>query len=127
MIRRPPRSTRTDTLFPYTTLFRSPPGAADERVQLLYGPQLHAVDPVGAAFPVDPSGQPGCALRLLSDRALLFRAEARQTVVSGQSVSVRVDLGRRRLLNNTVTAKNYRNTTCQHGTKGQAKTGDERD
>src|SRR3546814_11615495 len=25
MIRRPPRSTRTDTPFPYTTLFRSPP------------------------------------------------------------------------------------------------------
>src|SRR3546814_18706689 len=31
MIRRPPRSTRTDTLFPYTTLFRSwAPGALDE-------------------------------------------------------------------------------------------------
>src|SRR3546814_4204072 len=29
MIRRPPRSTRTDTLFPYTTLFRSP--ARDRR------------------------------------------------------------------------------------------------
>src|SRR3546814_12583817 len=29
MIRRPPRATRTDTLFPYTTLFRSePPGSA---------------------------------------------------------------------------------------------------
>src|SRR6056297_3999022 len=27
MIRRPPRSTRTDTLFPYTTLFRSSGGA----------------------------------------------------------------------------------------------------
>src|SRR3546814_11008000 len=27
MIRRPPRSTRTDTLFPYTTLFRSDPYA----------------------------------------------------------------------------------------------------
>src|SRR3546814_2087545 len=27
MIRRPPRSTRTDTLFPYTTLFRSSEGA----------------------------------------------------------------------------------------------------
>src|SRR3546814_2523104 len=26
MIRRPPRSTRTDTLFPYTTLFRSDAG-----------------------------------------------------------------------------------------------------
>src|SRR3546814_12154738 len=32
MIRRPPRSTRTDTLFPYTTLFRSQ--AADEEVSL---------------------------------------------------------------------------------------------
>src|SRR3546814_7977527 len=34
MIRRPPRSTRTDTLFPYTTLFRSDrggrPGAGHE-------------------------------------------------------------------------------------------------
>src|SRR3546814_2627922 len=29
MIRRPPRSTRTDTLFPYTTLFRSVADAAD--------------------------------------------------------------------------------------------------
>src|SRR3546814_1821774 len=28
MIRRPPRSTRTDTLFPYTTLFRSVQGRA---------------------------------------------------------------------------------------------------
>src|SRR3546814_9979674 len=32
MIRRPPKSTRTDTLFPYTTLFRSPPtGTAHRR------------------------------------------------------------------------------------------------
>src|SRR3546814_418355 len=29
MMRRPPRSTRTDTLFPYTTLFRSGRGGAD--------------------------------------------------------------------------------------------------
>src|SRR3546814_7332646 len=34
MIRRPPRSTRTDTLFPYTTLFRSPQlGPGRERVR----------------------------------------------------------------------------------------------
>src|SRR3546814_6907658 len=32
MIRRPPRSTRTDTLFPYTTLFRSP--ASDKIVSV---------------------------------------------------------------------------------------------
>src|SRR3546814_1570164 len=31
MIRRPPRSTRTDTLFPYTTLFRSGPGGSPRR------------------------------------------------------------------------------------------------
>src|SRR3546814_12227248 len=29
MIRRPPRSTRTDTLFPYTTLFRSSEAPTD--------------------------------------------------------------------------------------------------
>src|SRR3546814_6083891 len=32
MIRRPPRSTRTDTLFPSTTLFRSVGGAHDDAV-----------------------------------------------------------------------------------------------
>src|SRR3546814_14669181 len=31
MLRRPPRSTRTDTLFPYTTLFRSDPDGDFER------------------------------------------------------------------------------------------------
>src|SRR3546814_6705316 len=34
MIRRPPRSTRTDTLFPYTTLFRSKPPFADYLIGL---------------------------------------------------------------------------------------------
>src|SRR3546814_3709160 len=33
MCRRPPRSTRTDTLFPYTTLFRSRAKVAEERAQ----------------------------------------------------------------------------------------------
>src|SRR3546814_9139712 len=37
MLRRPPRSTRTDTLFPYTTLFRSGRGVED-------GNELDAVD-----------------------------------------------------------------------------------
>src|SRR3546814_6138406 len=38
MIRRPPRSTRTDTLFPYTTLFRSPVAARRHR-----GDDVHRV------------------------------------------------------------------------------------
>src|SRR3546814_8735939 len=33
MIRRPPRSTRTDTLFPYTTLFRSIAGPSQRSCQ----------------------------------------------------------------------------------------------
>src|SRR3546814_12149498 len=37
MIRRPPRSTRTDTLFPYTTLFRSGPGAGAIRSTMPFG------------------------------------------------------------------------------------------
>src|SRR3546814_11598544 len=35
MIRRPPRSTRTDTLFPYTTLFRSVGSGAERTVDLV--------------------------------------------------------------------------------------------
>src|SRR3546814_16013721 len=38
MLRRPPRSTRTDTLFPYTTLFRSPVFRRAENNQRLAGP-----------------------------------------------------------------------------------------
>src|SRR3546814_8513499 len=53
MIRRPPRSTRTDTLFPYTTLFRSAAvgdrlldevvGAVDEGQRLLEVDDVDAV------------------------------------------------------------------------------------
>src|SRR3546814_15446889 len=38
MIRRPPRSTRTDTLFPYTTLFRSFLSLGDRRRPVSGGP-----------------------------------------------------------------------------------------
>src|SRR3546814_5949636 len=40
MIRRPPRSTRTDTLFPYTTLFRAQAG--DELAVTVVQPGRHA-------------------------------------------------------------------------------------
>src|SRR3546814_2286924 len=42
MIRRPPRSTRTDTLFPYTTLFRSE-HAEHRRVARQMGPDCSRV------------------------------------------------------------------------------------
>src|SRR3546814_20804077 len=36
MLRRPPRSTRTDTLFPYTTRFRSPCGGCSSAALLVF-------------------------------------------------------------------------------------------
>src|SRR3546814_9953063 len=48
MIRRPPRSTRTDTLFPYTTLFRSPL-ASLARLEGQEGLVLEAVEHVDRA------------------------------------------------------------------------------
>src|SRR3546814_1303077 len=50
MIRRPPRSTRTDTLFPYTTLFRSPQvatnsGAVEAKVAVPDANEFKAMAP----------------------------------------------------------------------------------
>src|SRR3546814_8839788 len=58
MIRRPPRSTRTDTLFPYTTLFRS----LGEQIskQLLYYPTVSRED-----FAVDGHDRRGRLTTLL--------------------------------------------------------------
>src|SRR3546814_3652515 len=50
MIRRPPRSTRTDTLFPYTTLFRSAdPGSSLVRAEGLEPPRLSPLEPKSSA------------------------------------------------------------------------------
>src|SRR3546814_10210459 len=43
MIRRPPRTTRTDTLFPYTTLFRSV-AAAQHELGLTFGTLTQTAD-----------------------------------------------------------------------------------
>src|SRR3546814_1450494 len=45
MIRRPPRSTRTDTLFPYTTLFRSSPNVSRRTPALRSSPASTAPRP----------------------------------------------------------------------------------
>src|SRR3546814_9547897 len=77
MIRRPPRSTRTDTLFPYTTRCRSAGAVAHE------DPQAHESDDLGGA--VDVGGE---ALRVVhrlvqvgahrgEERPGQLRAEAR--------------------------------------------------
>src|SRR3546814_1527912 len=59
MIRRPPRSTRTDTLFPYTTLFRSGAPvdlqlAQAELLPLFQGGEVHVGKRDGALHLVGP-------------------------------------------------------------------------
>src|SRR3546814_2854706 len=60
MIRRPPRSTRTDTLFPYTTLFRSHQvGQYEEAITKFDSSgdvvEIDGVDTVPYKITIDPS------------------------------------------------------------------------
>src|SRR3546814_14628239 len=59
MLRRPPRSTRTDTLFPYTTLFRSAlaaPIAPTHRVEMIEAMLHSAPDAASGGPAVLPRG-----------------------------------------------------------------------
>src|SRR3546814_5660792 len=76
MIRRPPRSTRTDTLFPYTTLFRSTVGCDAQDVDVA-GRDLVAAAPavpfVDGAVERHAQQAPGrtdpeAAVRILGER-----------------------------------------------------------
>src|SRR3546814_13656620 len=58
MIRRPPRSTRTDTLFPYTTLFRSRSAAMTLRLLVLACASLALI---ACNAPGNAPGQPASA------------------------------------------------------------------
>src|SRR3546814_15743820 len=61
LIRRPPRSTRTDTLFPYTTLFRSGGIRLDGGEELIYdlGAHLHRHEAVLGAVVAEDVGEAG--------------------------------------------------------------------
>src|SRR3546814_3461277 len=75
MIRRPPRSTRTDTLFPYTTLFRSVRLPLDEAVDDLHPGAFELVRPeqilllVEARLQFDDGGHRFARLGRLDQRA----------------------------------------------------------
>src|SRR3546814_18017031 len=116
MMRRPPRSTRTDTLFPYTTLFRSSQryatlSRADRRTR----PPRCLTHTGGASYAPPslrgsmatifaPSASDLVELEELADRFGVFLdlhldvSEDRKSVVSGKSVYVRVDIGGRRTM-----------------------------
>src|SRR3546814_18653221 len=111
MIRRPPRSTRTDTLFPYTTLFRS----SCERYALRarrrhlyrrYRAWRGARRKDRKRHGLHQSGLlDGAASALRRRQGIGLRAD-RKSVVEGKSVSGRVDLGGRRI-NKTKTKNIY--------------------
>src|SRR3546814_15139897 len=56
MIRRPPRSTRTDTLFPYTTLFRSRQRLTDTRETLSRSAKVFSDRPCEAIYSLSVIG-----------------------------------------------------------------------
>src|SRR3546814_1546326 len=67
MIRRPPRSTRTDTLFPYTTLFRSHRGMVG---------RTHHHDCTAFGKCDDKAGRPGYAMGMNDDRLNIVERDA---------------------------------------------------
>src|SRR3546814_18920009 len=121
MIRRPPRSTITDTLFPYTTLFRSIGGhlhPVDDGEQDRTRPDEGQVRQLARRHPHlerraagmgDLAGQPGRDAEQAAHPARRPRRgddapaapdpPARKSPVAGKSVSVRVDPRGRRHLN----------------------------
>src|SRR3546814_11691893 len=100
MIRRPPRSTRTDTLFPYTTLFRSPGGVAGSSRRQ---GGLGDADPVGGAvrqrlvvevviLAVQPPAQAGiAAVAEEGETAILQRQKARVVLGTADRIAGAVD------------------------------------
>src|SRR3546814_5808246 len=81
MLRRPPRYTRTDTLFPYTTLFRSDPAARRAQVRI-------------AQARAEPRA--GCAQAQVHVVGDDRPSVARHCTGDGEVVAARKEIGRRR-------------------------------
>src|SRR3546814_15689366 len=126
MSRRPPSTTRTDTLFPYTTLFRSRlaalpdavrrPGFGDYAVAAVEFPKgdmrfmrgspniRYAIDDAWLVAKTkrqksnNNNAYPGLCGAIIASGSFAGTALDRKSVVSGKSVSVRVALGGRRII-----------------------------
>src|SRR3546814_20554457 len=125
MLRRPPRSTLTDLLVPYTTLLRSPRAAASvrstpprhsgalrRRSDVRFRRRLRP-GPVRLRSPAQRFQRPA----FLQQRELLQKPELlrlperpliyRKSVVEGKNVSVRVELGGRRIITKKKQNRNH--------------------
>src|SRR3546814_17988538 len=106
MRRRPPRSTRTGTLFPYTTLFRSYRRQGLERLSAILRSEAVSIEPLAIMETVLFVDRRTKSLMQLKDSAIIhveigiddIRVVDRKSVVWGKSVSVRVDHGGRGII-----------------------------
>src|SRR3546814_11742324 len=114
MTRRPPRSTRTDTLFPYTTLFRNQCGEHKDVKQLLL--QKYNESPVGlgitsqgglvevptasdgATWSIIVTMPDGLSCLIAAGEGWRSKHKDRKSVVEGKSVAVRVESGGGRII-----------------------------
>src|SRR3546814_12108797 len=94
MIRRPPRSTRTDTLFPYTTLFRSLPYFRLARAALAGTEKLDdpAVGRPGWRFVLPTIGE---QMFTAARRRHHTDAEIARDLCKGDQITARAPFGRR--------------------------------
>src|SRR3546814_8899367 len=91
MIRRPPRSTRTDTLFPYTTLFRSLP---NEEIVRFEAKVVDVLCELSGDCPAD-GGAGRRQLGLVTDDGTLILPVKNATPFSGTQVELLPFLGKR--------------------------------
>src|SRR3546814_15499854 len=96
MLQRPPRSTRTDTLFPYTTLFRSTPPTSSSTSGGLRSVALHEFNATIArpsGFGVVVRYRPGLA-KPLRQQATAIDALVDDCVDHGCGTGFRQEIGR---------------------------------
>src|SRR3546814_2034362 len=86
MIRRPPRSTRTDTLFPYTTLFRSGRNAGRRRPR----------DAVRRAGQLPARASAGASVGPLRARLVAHRLDHQRLVIAQIAAGQPLQIGGRR-------------------------------
>src|SRR3546814_14905527 len=111
MIRRPPRPTRTDTLFPYTTLFRSYAHSRHDKARTsMPNRQKHAESCGSKDIAQRRNGRSRPFARRGFDDSITRRQGDRMSVVEGKSESVRVDDGGRTSIQKKICMRQFETT-----------------
>src|SRR3546814_15745113 len=109
MIRRPPRSTRTDTLFPYTTLFRSHVALNYSKVHVHSRPRMKIVPSLGE--PRSAPDEDGFSSKI---RRLWPEPRVKRSVISNQICLDRFELHGLSILDQLVRQVGRGLAVCDH-------------